>query len=101
MKKQTQLIAVFAFVLALGGSALAKDTPSQYIGDAAVTTKVKAALMADKDVSATKVNVETNDGTVHLTGNVSSKAEEKEVVHIANTVDGVKAVNNKLSVRAD
>ncbi|MFY9288996.1 MAG: BON domain-containing protein [Alphaproteobacteria bacterium] len=100
MKKQTQLIAVFAFVLALGGSALA-NTPSQYIGDAAVTTKVKAALMADKDVSATKVNVETNDGTVHLTGNVSSKAEEKEVVHIVNTVDGVKAVNNKLNVRAD
>ena len=39
-----------------------------YAGDTAITSEVKAKLLADDIVPSRKVTVETSDGVVHLSG---------------------------------
>jgi osmotically-inducible protein OsmY len=95
------LLAASAFALTLGVSAVAHADAGQYINDAAITTKVKAALLSDSQLKqATKVSVETNQGIVQLTGSVDSKSQESEAVSAANKVDGVKSVKDLLSVKS-
>ncbi len=42
-------------------------------GDTAITSEVKAKLLADDIVPSRNVKVETNAGAVHLTGTVASR----------------------------
>lgn len=61
--------------------------------DAWITTKVKTEFGTTKGVTATDINVTTNDGVVTLTGNVDSAAEKSNAVRVAQTVKGVKSVD--------
>ena len=69
------------------------------IDDTAITTKVKAAMARDKDVSATSVSVETVKGEVRLSGFVDSNAEKQRAGQLALQVEGVRSVQNGLVVR--
>ena len=78
----------------------AKTTVGTQIDDSAITTKVKSALLADPDVKSFDIKVETNKGVVQLSGFVDSQARVDRAVAIAKGVEGVKSVENKLSVKA-
>ena len=65
--------------------------------DATITAKVNAGLAADKDLSAIKINVDTKDGVVTLTGPAPSAAAKDRAGEIAKNVKDVKSVNNQLS----
>jgi hyperosmotically inducible periplasmic protein len=91
------LSVVFAFVAA--GCATQGTTVGTKIDDTAITTKVKAALLADPDVSGQKVSVETVAGVVQLSGFVPSTASAARAADIARRVDGVRRVENKISIR--
>jgi osmotically-inducible protein OsmY len=100
MRTAFKFAALSVFALALGTSSLSRaESAGQYIDDAALTAKVKAALLADKQLKATQVNVETNQGAVQLKGTVDSKDQETEAVRAANQVSGVKSVNDLLQVK--
>lgn len=71
----------------------------EVIDDAAITTKVKAALVADKDVSALDVKVETYRGVVQLSGFTNSQTEITKAVQVARGVNGVKSVKNDLRIK--
>ncbi len=73
----------------------------QYIGDAAVTTKVKASLAADMITEATEISVETDRGVVKLTGQVDSYEEKLQASKVAYGIDGVKKVENELTLAPD
>jgi hyperosmotically inducible periplasmic protein len=75
----------------------AKDTGAN-ITDAAITTAVKTKLLADTKVGGLKIDVDTNDHVVTLTGPVHSAAERAEAVRLAKTTTGVKSVVNKLVI---
>jgi hyperosmotically inducible periplasmic protein len=97
--KALKLTAVTAFVLSMGASSIAfAENAGQYVDDATITTKVKAALLSDSQLKATKVSVQTTQGTVQLTGAVGSKSQESEAVRVANQVNGVKTVTDQLTV---
>jgi len=64
--------------------------------DASITSAVKTKLLADKTVGGLKIDVDTNDGVVTLSGNVRSAAERSEAVRLARNTKGVKSVTNKL-----
>jgi osmotically-inducible protein OsmY len=66
--------------------------------DAATTSKVKAALMLSKHVSAFDVNATTNRGEVTLTGEVPTQDTRLLAEAIAADTSGVKAVHNRLTV---
>ncbi len=61
-----------------------------YAGDTAITSQVKAKLLADDIVPSRKVTVETRAGTVHLSGTVDSRQQADRAADIAKAVSGVK-----------
>ena len=76
-----------------------REGTGEYIDDALITTKVKAALAADPNVKATEVNVETFKGMVQLSGFVSSKESIQKAIDIARGVSGVRGVKNDMAVK--
>jgi len=68
--------------------------------DSAITAKVKAALLADPDVKGLAIDVDTADGVVALKGDVASHALADRAGELAKSVDGVKSVDNRLSVKS-
>jgi len=75
-----------------------KQSVGEYASDAVVTTKVKAAIVAEKDLSALDVAAETNNGVVTLTGTVATAAQADAAARVARGVEGVKQVENKVKV---
>jgi hyperosmotically inducible periplasmic protein len=49
-------------------------------------------------VAGLKIDVDTKDHVVTLTGNVKSEAEKAEAIRLAKTTSGVKSVVDKLVV---
>lgn len=74
------------------------ETTGQVLEDSAVTAKVKAALHAEKDVKSRDIDVETFQGKVVIKGVVPNRAQADLAVKVAASVDGVKAVENRLKV---
>ena len=71
----------------------------QYVDDATITTKVKAKHAEDKVVSALRVNVETKQGVVVLSGEAKNEAEIDRAEALAKQVEGVKAVSNMIELK--
>lgn len=69
-------------------------------GDAAITTRVKAALANDAGLKTLKLDVSTDQGVVTLAGTVDSQADRDHAASIAEKVSGVTSVNNELRVQA-
>lgn len=92
---------MLAALLVLASAGCAHDTGiGQKFDDTAITTKVKAALLADPDVKGTAVTVETLQGQVQLSGFVDSAAQAQRAIDLARRVNGVNGVINKMTVKA-
>src|SRR5690349_3498330 len=75
-----------------GGSAQGPvSRAGEVLDDSLITTKVKSAFVADKDVSAMDISVSTNNGVVSLSGKGSAE-EARKAAQIASNVSGVKSV---------
>lgn len=83
-----------------GSAGGAMSNAAQAVDDATITASVKSKLLADDQVKGTSINVDTSNGTVRLTGSVSSQAEIDRALQIARGVDGVKNVENNLKAGA-
>ena len=79
----------------------AKTTVGTDIDDGAVTTKVKSALLADADVKSFDIKVETRKGEVQLSGFVDNQVQMDRAIAVAKGVEGVKSVDNKMSLKTD
>lgn len=66
--------------------------------DMTITTKVKAALAADDQLSALKIEVDTVQGVVSLTGPAPTAEAADRATTLAKAVEGVTEVQNKLVV---
>ncbi|MHB8404912.1 MAG: BON domain-containing protein [Gammaproteobacteria bacterium] len=69
------------------------------ISDSAITTDVKAKLLANPGTKGFDIHVETNHGVVTFHGTVRSTAEKELAERLAMSADGVKAVTNDLKVK--
>ncbi|MGQ3051881.1 MAG: BON domain-containing protein [Roseateles sp.] len=102
ISKLASLVIVGALVTPLASFA-ADNKPEgstrTWVKDSVVTTKIKAQLAADKMSTLSTVNVDTDaNGWVQLTGKVASQAEKDRAETIAKATEGVKSVDNKLTV---
>jgi hyperosmotically inducible protein len=77
----------------------AETTVGEKIDDGIVTTKVKAALLAESGVNSADIAVVTRDGEVQLSGFVDNQAQIERAAEVVKGVEGVKNVINELSVR--
>jgi len=67
--------------------------------DTAITAKVKAGLVGEKDLESLGIHVETEKGIVMLSGFVNSKDEADRAVKVAKGVDGVSTVKSAIKVK--
>ena len=81
-----------------------KDTTQKVkenVKDSVITTKIKAEYAKDKQVSARRIHVDTDDsGVVTLSGTARSKAEKDKAATIAKNTEGVASVKNHIKVQA-
>ena len=85
---------------ALGCAATStKEGTGEYIDDAAITAKVKAALLREPSLKSTEITVETFKGVVQLSGFASSQAETNTAAAVARKVSGVKDVHNDTRIK--
>ena len=95
--KKSILIMIPLLVLSLAQIARSAGTSAgQTVDDSAITTKVKSKMMAEKDLPASKIHVETRNGDVLLSGHVDTRAEKTRAAEIARSVDGVRRVQNDI-----
>ena len=109
------LVAMIVGIAFVGGLAFAEDaamdqqsaqaanagteTVIEKIDDGALTTKVKAALIANPDTKAYQINVETQQGVVRLLGAVDNAKAKSAASTVAMSVKGVKEVKNELTLK--
>jgi hypothetical protein len=92
-------------ILIMGLAALAgcRSMTGQSLGtnidNKTTTATVKAQLAAERLQNLGWVDVDTNAGTVYLSGTASSEAQKRRAEEIAGNVDGVKKVVNNIQVK--
>ena len=68
------------------------------IDDTAITAAVKAGILAEPGLKVLKIDVNTKDGRVMLTGSADSAENVQRATQVATAVQGVKSVDNRLAV---
>ena len=99
MKTRIFALAFFAALMVGCAATPTQESTGEYFDDTTLTTKVKTALLADKDVSGLAINVETFKGSVQLSGFAGSEAERAKAAQLAKGVKGVKAVENDIRLK--
>ena len=90
------LVLVLAVTLSACGSMKGAGAG---VDDATITASVKSKLVADKAANLTRVDVDTNNGTVYLNGTVDSAEQKSRAERLAWQAQGVKSVVNNLQVQ--
>ncbi|HEY3785862.1 MAG TPA: BON domain-containing protein [Steroidobacteraceae bacterium] len=100
MRHYTQLIALAAATLILSGCNVmkGKETTGQYVDDATLLTRAKAALIKDSTVSATDFNIDVYKGNVTLSGVAKNPGEIERAIDDIKTVAGVRSVKSAARV---
>jgi hyperosmotically inducible periplasmic protein len=68
------------------------------VTDAALTAAVKTKLLADTRVGGLKIDVDSRNGVVTLSGTVRSQAEKDEALRLARETESVRNVEDKLTI---
>jgi osmotically-inducible protein OsmY len=74
------------------------NAAGQVIDDATITTKVKSVLLNEPGMKSMNISVVTEKGIVTLSGKADTQARIDKAVTLAEAVEGVQSVNNKLIV---
>jgi osmotically-inducible protein OsmY len=76
-----------------------KESTGEYVDDATITTKVKAAFLHDDYIKSFDISVETFKGVVQLSGFVDNSEQKSRAGEVARGVNGVRDVKNNLTVK--
>jgi hyperosmotically inducible protein len=93
------LMLVMVVAVTAGCTSMTGKTAGENVDDASITASVKSKLAAEKPATLTKVDVDTNKGTVYLTGNVENAAIKARATDLARQVAGVREVVNNLKIQ--
>ncbi|HEY1029027.1 MAG TPA: BON domain-containing protein [Pseudomonas sp.] len=77
------------------------DKAEQAVSDTWITSKVKSTFVADKNLSALDIKVETNQGVVSLSGVVATDAERDLAIAKTKEIEGVRDVSADALKTAD
>jgi Predicted periplasmic or secreted lipoprotein len=84
--------------MTIGKIAKKKQTVGGKIDDASITAQVKMTLLYHRSTSALNTSVTTKKGVVTLSGKAKNAAEKDLATKFANDVNGVKGVNNQMTI---
>lgn len=75
------------------------ETTGEYLDDSVITTKVKSAFVADRQISALNIKVETVKGVVQLSGFADNPQEIDRATQLALQVANVESVKNNIQLK--
>ena len=104
MKKAFWIPVVVALVAgmtvaACTSSSRTTESTGEYVDDAVITSKVKAALLGDAGLKSFDISVETYKDAVQLSGFVNSDQVKARAGQVAAGISGVRSVRNNLVVK--
>jgi hyperosmotically inducible protein len=73
----------------------------EIVGDATISSAIRAKFSKDKTVSKSDINVDTTAGHVTLSGVVAGRAQADQAMRLGRSVEGVKTVRSNLVVRSE
>jgi len=94
------LVYLLIVFLSAGCQALTGKTAGQNIDDATITAEVKAKLVQEKAANLTRIDVDTENATVYLTGVVQSPADKSRAETLTREVAGVRRVVNNIQLQS-
>lgn len=97
--KKVVFFLIITVVFVSGCNSLTGRTAGQTIDDSTITTAINMKIMEDSELQYLKINVDTFQGHVTLTGTVPSKEAADRLVKIARGVEGVKTVKTNLIIK--
>jgi len=74
-------------------------TIGEAVTDTGITMSVKSRLLEDPQVKGLRIDVDTRDGVVFLTGSVGSDAEMQKAIQLAKDTKGVLDVKSNLTLQ--
>lgn len=92
------LLAPIAAPLAACGAPRRRAAYGGTLDDATITVAVKTALLNDPAIGALKIDVQTSQGVVTLSGSVKTRDEEAAAIGLARKVEGVRDVKSELKI---
>jgi len=96
------LVLLFALSLALAPGCRTTQSPESQVKDLRITTELKSRLASEVRLSTlTNVDVNTTNGVVTLSGQVSSREVKQKAGEAARAVPGVVGVTNNLQVTGE
>jgi hyperosmotically inducible protein len=101
MSRAFNAVALFVVILIVAGGcqSMTGKTAGETVDDATITASVKTKLVAERASNLTRVNVDTNRGTVYLNGIVETPEQKARAEQLAWQAKGVKSVVNNLQVQ--
>jgi len=73
-----------------------RESTGEFVDDAVITTKVKAAILDEPTLKSSEIRVDTFKGVVQLRGVVASQSKIDKAGEVARRVSGVKSVKNDM-----
>jgi len=99
-KTLSALFLAVTLVSVVGCASTSKQAGTgEYVDDAVITTKVKAAIFNEPTLKSAEINVETFKGVVQLSGFVNSQADINKAVEVTRSVKGVTSVKNNMRLK--
>jgi len=93
------VLLMFVATFAVCATTHAQESTGEYVDDSVITAKVKTLLAEDNFLKSFQISVETNKGTVELSGSVGYRDDVNKAGEIARSVKGVISVKNNLIVK--
>ncbi len=97
--KKAQLVSLVLLALICSACGKSIQDSRTTTDDGTVTVRVKTALINDPVVGAARIEVETFQGVVTLSGRVKSKDEEAKAIALARGTKGVSDVKSTLQIQ--
>jgi hyperosmotically inducible periplasmic protein len=72
---------------------------ADFASDKWITTKVKTMLLKDNVLNGLKIDVDTQNSTVELSGLLESTEQISRAIKVASQVEGVKGIRNDLRLK--
>ena len=95
----TLLLTILLLVSTGCASTATQSSTGEYIDDAVITTRVKAAIFNEASLKSAQINVETYKSVVQLSGFVDSRNDVTRAGSLARAVAGVSSVRNDIIIK--
>ncbi len=103
MTLRNRISTIFSAILLvslIGCASTSKhEGTGEYVDDAVITTKVKAAILNEPSLKSMEINVETFKGKVQLSGFVKSTEDINKAAELARGVKGVSEIKNDIHLK--